>query len=200
FIFDHDNKPTSLVSTNLVKVLQLQRYSIENYLLDAEILYDCLRELAKQPPESRGTFDDELTNLALSQLDEVAAKTTYKTPENCGLRQTEVRGRSVFAIATALGTRLDRTQQWFRTYDRADWEQAFIREAEAKRAELRPIWNEKWPQLANGKRLFQDLQAKYQVSASVGKFKEAVVVRLSKRPSESWQELEQLLTENLATS
>ena len=200
FIFDHDNKPTSLPSTDLVRVVQLQRYCIENYLLDAEILYDCLREYARQPPESRGSFENDLTALAMAQLTEVAAREVYKPPESCGLRQSEVRGKSIREISMVLSARLDSTQQWFRTYDKATWEAEFIRAAEAKRSDLLPSWEREWTKLASGKRVFQDLQAKYEVSVSLGKFKEAVVTRLSKRPSEPWQELEQLLTDNLPNS
>jgi hypothetical protein len=51
FLFDHDGKPTSLNSSKHVKLRQLQRYCLENYLLEPEIITDLSREreFADQP-------------------------------------------------------------------------------------------------------------------------------------------------------
>jgi predicted ATPase len=199
FIFDHDNKPTTLVSTSFVKVVQLKRYCIENYLLDNEVLYDCLREFAKKPPDSRGVFEDELAELAIAQLTEVVAKLVYAAPEGCGIRQSEIRGKTIPEIAAILRRRLDQTQEWFGRYEPADWETSFVSAAASKYAELLAVWQQDWVVLANGKRLISDLQTKYEISTSLSKFKEAVAAQLSKRTSESWEELEELLKDNLLT-
>ena len=44
FLFDLDGKPTSLSDSAHVKLRQLKRYCLENYLLDAEIITDLTRE------------------------------------------------------------------------------------------------------------------------------------------------------------
>src|SRR5690606_37975110 len=44
FLFDLDRSPSSLSSSAMVKVLQWDRYCLENYLLDADAIYDALRE------------------------------------------------------------------------------------------------------------------------------------------------------------
>lgn len=53
FIFDNDRKPVPHISTEYVKVIQLNNYCIENYLLDDRYIYNLIRESATVKPVSR---------------------------------------------------------------------------------------------------------------------------------------------------
>ncbi|MCF6156722.1 MAG: recombinase RecF [Candidatus Brocadia sp.] len=69
FIFDLDRRPENLASTNLVRVLQWDRYCLENYLLDRKVLYDELTDNGVNIG-SRGSFEQRIAELAISQLTE----------------------------------------------------------------------------------------------------------------------------------
>ena len=44
FIFDFDNAPTTLKSSTFVRVNQWKRRCIENYLINDNAIYECLRD------------------------------------------------------------------------------------------------------------------------------------------------------------
>ena len=70
FILDSDNRPVpaSMASSGYVRCLQWDRYCVENYLLDGQILFDLISQYAAKKPESRGTFEAALRQAGLAQL------------------------------------------------------------------------------------------------------------------------------------
>jgi hypothetical protein len=77
FIFDRDKKPTSLGDSRNVKVRQLNRYCIENYLIDVDVIVDFLlnRDYCI-PIETYSRGVDLIKRLAMSQIDEVVISGT----------------------------------------------------------------------------------------------------------------------------
>jgi putative AbiEii toxin of type IV toxin-antitoxin system/uncharacterized protein DUF4435 len=77
FIFDRDKKPTSLGDSRNVKVRQLDRYCIENYLIDVDVIVDFLlnRDYCI-PIETYSRGVDLIKRLAMSQIDEVVISGT----------------------------------------------------------------------------------------------------------------------------
>ena len=75
FLFDHDRQPTKLSSTLKVRVGQWDRYCIENYLLEPEILFDVIRsEKHKSFPSTLGEAEQLFRDLARRQLQYQTAK------------------------------------------------------------------------------------------------------------------------------
>ncbi len=68
FILDGDRKPTGLNPSNLVRVRQLKRYCIENYLLNDNVLYDIVHQNASKDAGSRGAFPAKLEQLAFRHI------------------------------------------------------------------------------------------------------------------------------------
>ena len=80
FIFDSDRKPTSLRDTEHVRLLQLDRYCLENYLLDTDILTDLSRsgEYSSNPQNNTTTMRDTVKALAMAQMDENVARAIFR--------------------------------------------------------------------------------------------------------------------------
>jgi AAA15 family ATPase/GTPase len=70
FLFDFDNRPSGLTDTPKVIVRQWERYCLENYLLEPEILYDVIRLDCKPKtwPASLGEATKQFAQIAKKQL------------------------------------------------------------------------------------------------------------------------------------
>ena len=104
FIFDLDRKPTDLKDSKLVKVQQWNRYCLENYLLDADAIFDAAVALNFKNVPSRGTLTTTLQDIALSELQEVVTREIYSTlePDNPGFRLDVIKGNGYDEIGKAL--------------------------------------------------------------------------------------------------
>lgn len=110
FIFDRDDKPTDLASSNSIKILQWERRCLENYLIDFDVLTDLLQneDIVNNPIKSIGEVQALLRELAFSQLDDLAARNIYIKYNfiNPGLRTNEIQGKNIEEISTILSERL----------------------------------------------------------------------------------------------
>ena len=79
FIFDNDRKPSDLHGSEHVQILQWDRYSIENYLLNMDALHYALTklDLCKNKPESSGSFKTKVKELALNQIASIAQQEAF---------------------------------------------------------------------------------------------------------------------------
>lgn len=188
FIFDFDRAPTNITSTTLVKVLQWDRYCLENYLIGSKVLYDELTELGSTDLGSRGTFDNKLKKIALQQLNEVVAKKVYasNSPEGTGLRAKDVEGKNFSEMAEILSGRLRVLKSEIGDYIDSEWKKDFIGKCENKHKELLPTWNESWIKLASGKRLIDDLYKEYTINTSKLVLKRKLAKRISIEKTEDW--------------
>ena len=148
FIFDNDDRPTSLKASKRVKILQLDRYCIENYLLDAEILTDLTREgdFSDSPVNTVTEMRNIMKQLALSQLNEVAARLTFKKLglETVGFDMSALQKSEPNLIGSGLEAQIKAIEVNLKSLIDRGFTSEFCWQFEAATATLRPIWEERW--------------------------------------------------------
>ena len=114
FMFDRDNKPTTLMSTQNVKIRQWDRYCLENYLIEPEILYDTVK-LDLKPKTWPNTFAEAqvlFEEIAKRQLRGQIIESEFK---KLGLQDTRLRvddKKETFGdSAVSLFSKLERLRQ-----------------------------------------------------------------------------------------
>ena len=188
FIFDLDRTALSISSSPLVRVLQWDRYCLENYLINRKLLFDELQDSGVTTLVSRGSFETRVVELALLQLNEVVAKQTYSDlePENPGLRPSEIARKSYAQIAAILGGRLALIQNSLGAFESRGWIDQFIARCEKNDSQLRPRWTEDWFKLCSGKRLIDDIYREFPVKKGKYDFKRRLARRMKSEQSEDW--------------
>jgi len=202
FIFDRDRKPSASISTRFVKVLQWDRYSIENYLTDESVLYDILNKYCKKKLTSKGQLRAEIKELALTQTNDEAIRKTYlaKEPDNCGLRPKEVFSKTFADAASILYERLQSVKESLATLDRNSWIDEFTSECQRTANELCADWDDSWRKECDAKKLFKDIQAKYDAKTSISILKEEAMREMRLRQTDDWKLLQVLIREAISTS
>lgn len=187
---------------NNPKILQWDRYCLENYLIDRKALFDQLTELNVQNLVSRGTFEDQVKSLAVTQLNEFVAKEVYATlePESPGLRSTEIARKEYPAIAETLANRLASIKSELDSFNDNEWKDKFIQLCQEKHAEQTKIWNDSWNKVCNGKRLIDDIYRHYTVKQSKFEFKRAIARRIKSEQSEDWTLVRAKISDALSQS
>lgn len=188
FIFDMDRAPTDVSSTDMVRVLQWDRYCLENYLVGRKLLFDELTESGVPDLGSRGTFERRIVELALGQLNEVVAKEVYSTlePENPGLRSSDVANKSYENIAETLSARLEGIHASLQSFERDKWMKEFVDECNSKHSELEEKWREDWVRLCSGKRLIDSIYQEYTIRINKFDLKRRLSRRMRQEESEEW--------------
>lgn len=188
FIFDMDRAPTNIESTDMVRVLQWDRYCLENYLVGRKLLFDELGESGVPDLGSRGTFEQRIIELALGQLNEVVAREIYSTlePENPGLRTADLVDNSYDNIAEVLSDRLEEIQKEVQTFDKVEWKRNFVQQCICRHAELEQGWREEWIRLCSGKRLIDSVYQEYTIRISKFDLKRRLARRMRLERSEEW--------------
>jgi predicted ATPase len=201
FIFDRDEAPTGLVSSQNVRVLQWSRRCLENYLIDIDVLTDLLKddEHTDKPVKNVGELQNLLKELAMSQIADLVAKEVYDkySFENAGLRPYEIQGKSFPETASLLFQRLSRIREQMVALDQATWEREFVRECENGQIRVAEIWEAKWRDNCDGKKLFTDLQRRLGIRMRLPRFKKRVILEMKNRSTENWRTMESLLKELL---
>jgi len=197
FIFDRDGLPTDLTSTEIVKVLQWDRRCLDNYVIDLDVLADLLKDAdtLKNPLANQGEVIKVLRELATSQIAEFVARRVYASYQfdDPGIRAIEIRGKPVEQIADVLVTRLAQIKGQIGSTDTAEWKSEFIRKAEEGRQEETLVWEGRWQDLCDGKRLFEDLFRRLAFKTSLTKFKKRVMLEMKGRQTANWRVVESLL-------
>lgn len=196
FIFDRDDNPTRLASSGSVKILQWGRRSLENYLIDVDVLTDLLKDgdIVKTPVAHSGEVSKLLSTLAISQLNDFVARQVYSKHgyKNPGLRAPEIEGQDLTVVADRLFARLQAIKSQVDPLDH-DWKTKFIEACTKERQELQAVWEVKWPEDCDGKRLFVDLHKKVGFKVSVRKFKKRIMAEMRGQRTEKWRSVESLL-------
>lgn len=192
FIFDLDRRPTALSSTEMVKVLQWDRYCLENYLLDPDAIFDALRDSPRDEEIklSRGELPRLLRDLALAQLPGVVARRVYAElePENPGLRPKELSElRDYKEIATVLARRLNTIVQELESFTQEDWCALFVERAVQLDLELRSTWETDWIVKCNGKSVIEEVHKHYGLRIPRPQFKMRIATATRVRSSETWK-------------
>jgi len=188
FIFDLDRIPTNINSSDFVKVLQWDRYCLENYLIERKELFDELLELGVPDLGSRGEFEKKIKEIAMQQLNEVVAREIYtqESPESAGLRSKDVEGKDFDQIAPILSGRLSALRSEVENHDDSTWQSNFIAKCKERHSELLPQWNEAWIKQASGKRLIDDMYKEYTINISKLALKRKLSKRININKTEDW--------------
>jgi hypothetical protein len=197
FIFDRDSVPTGLVSSDLVRLLQWDRYCFENYLLDSDVIYDvCKDARSANPPESRGSLRQLMKETAFSQLNNNAARFTYSflEPKNAGFRPKEIEPCNSFReMATVLVARLLDIRTEVSDIQEEEWKQRFVDACEVKYEELKAIWEEKWQSECDGKKVLSYLHSNFKMNISALEFKRRIALIMATQASENWRVVDSFL-------
>jgi predicted ATPase len=193
FIFDLDKKPTKLKDSIHVRLFQLDRYCLENYLLDVEILTDLSRkqELSSSPKQNIEEMRKILKDLALTQLDEQVSRQVFVELglEGVGFDMDVTGEDSPALVAVGLRKQIDGMISQFNSLIASDFENDFIRRVTEKRRSLEPIWNERWQDLCNGKLLFEDLRETGHFRGDLLKLKKEVIGKMRSRDTPTFKSL-----------
>jgi AAA15 family ATPase/GTPase len=197
FILDLDDEETVIKNSKSVRVLQWKRRCLENYLIDLEILTKLLmdEEVVQTPLKNEGEVRRILTNLALSQLRDVAARSVYAENQfiGLGLRKDDLSPDNTEVIANALGARIQTAKQKLESFSAVSWSEAFVSSVDKKRTELEKTWESSWAPLCDGKRLLIDLSKEVTLRMNQKKFKLKLMKEMALSRSPNWLEMEAAL-------
>jgi hypothetical protein len=79
--------------------------------------------------------------------------------------------------------------------NRNDWNRRFVEMAYARKQEMMLIWEAKWPELCDGKRLISDLHKASQLKLSEATFKTRIVEKMRDAKADTWRLVESILNE-----
>jgi predicted ATPase len=205
FLFDHDRKPTSLQNTEKVRVKQWERYCIENYLLDPEILFDVIgSEKLKTFPSTIGEAEQLFRRLALKQLQHQIATEVYRSygyavPWDRSVAKEVAKANHFGEIATALSKRLEEIRAQLVSVN-SKWQQEFASKCNQLFATQEPHWQTTWQTTCSGKRILSDLYAECGIVAEPLALKRRLLKECRYRGTQGWNELEKTFTSFVADS
>lgn len=185
-------------SLEKVKIIQWDRYCLENYLLDADIIYDvCNLIKMKNKPVSRGLLPNILKKLALNQIRLEVTKEVYSTlePHNPGLRSQEIdKAENYEIIAKILVNRLiEIKKQLDKIDDTEKWCTEFTEKCKDASNLKTDEWEQKWHILCNGKRVISDFYKNCGMHCSVTEFKKTIITEMKKQKAENWRLVESII-------
>jgi predicted ATP-binding protein involved in virulence len=187
FIFDLDRKPTNLVSSEKVKVIQWDRYCLENYLLDDAIYDACSSIKMANKPESRGSILPTLRKLAFNQIRGVVAK-------KVGLRPQEIDCKESYElIANVLVERLLKIRAQLDKLNEENWCTEFTKSCENSAKSEIEDWEQRWHIRCDGKRVISDFYKKCERRCSITEFKKTIITEMKKRKTENWRLIESII-------
>lgn len=163
FLFDHDGKPTNIESTSKVVVKQWDRYCLENYLIEPEVLFDLLRrEFSNaKTPTSLGEAMERFSTIAKKQLQELVVKEVYgqMSCDNPGMRKEDRSKETFEATAESLIARLEKIKLGLAELSPENWKGEFVRRCNSSLQERELEWSTSWRSKCNGKQFIMDLYA-----------------------------------------
>lgn len=188
FIFDMDTNPVPTQSSKFVRVMQWDRYCLENYLLDRKAIYDVLQELAVKDLGSRGEFEKSIVDIATGQLKNWVIKEVYSglEPESPGLRATEIASKDYKEAARILSDRLLRIRKALMDFNQISWLAEFEEKCIACEKKKTDDWHDNWTKLASGKQVFDDLYRRYTIPLPKVELKKRVGRKMLAARTEDW--------------
>lgn len=194
FIFDHDGRSTTLSSSEHVRIYQLTRNCLENFLLDAEVITDLSRN-NNFSENAFGTVTEAqkaLKELALQQVHGVASRSVF---EEIGLEQVYFDMKALnnpdsIKVAEALQSEVSRIRLLLGALEEKGFTTEFKRLYAIRHKEIFEKWEAQWQQLCNGKRLFEDLRRGGYVRGDLLGIKKQIIAEMSVRRTEMWGSLE----------
>jgi len=205
FLFDQDERPTSLQSTAKVQIQQWDRYCVENYLLEPEIIFDLVRKegyAKKQFPSNIGDAKTQFRQIANTQLISRVIREVYNSYkfEDPGLRVRDVAAKDFPDAARILFNRLEAIQGQLHGLKRADWEQDFIRRCQTLLQEREQEWLDAWHTRCSGKQFFKDLYTRCGIGIAPLIFKRQLLTQCKLTGAEGWKLLQATFNELVGKS
>lgn len=122
--------------------------------------------ITKKPFTNQGDVSKLLRELAFQQLDEVAVKRVYTrfNFDDVGLRKDDVMNKKIEDSSKFLLDRITKVKDQLCSVDITNWHSNFTKEVEDEKKQLEGIWESKWQQDCDGKRLLEDLKTKVQLN------------------------------------
>ncbi|NEW96504.1 AAA family ATPase [Rhodopseudomonas sp. BR0G17] len=200
FLFDHDGKPSNLRDSLLVKMRQLQRYCLENYLLDAEILTDISRdkELSDSPFSNLTETTNTMKKHAISQLEVVAARSVFRELglENICFDMKAI-DKAPRAAADAIWSRIEIFENSFRDLRTKGFAELYAKMYDGKFEELKALWDDDWRNLCNGKLLLEELRKAGHIKGDLLRVKRRIASEMRLRGTDSYNTLVGILNDLL---
>jgi hypothetical protein len=156
FILDLDNRPTTLTSTDNVIVIQWDRYSFENNLLNTDKLYDVVKELStKDFPSSRAEFARKVKELAFGQIEKTILQEDYgkKIPETISLNKKNIQNLSIHEISELLSSKLEAQKEYLEEFEKDRFKIEFVSFINERIQQTKDDWDENWKKKCKGKEL-----------------------------------------------
>ena len=142
FVLDHDRKPIKTPHHSSVRVLQWERYCLENYFIDDDAFFDTVTEFSVRKPETRASFAKSVKEAALSQLLPVVVQTVYKKTgfADLNVRAKDLVGSEPDQIIQKLCDKLSVIKNEITTLDVDGWRSKFKFEFDAEMTARLPEW------------------------------------------------------------
>jgi predicted ATPase len=197
FIFDRDGVPTSLKNSAAVKLLQWDRRCLENYLIDLDVLTVLLKDddILKNPLPNQGEVSKLVRDLAMAQIDEFVARQVYAKYQfdDAVIITTEIRSKSLDDIAEVFSQRLVKMKERIEPLTDAAWKKTFVEQCRELKEQQVLVWDARWVEVCDGKRLFGDLFRQRSFKIPLIKFKKRVMLGMRSLPTAGWRSIESLL-------
>lgn len=192
FIFDRDNKPADLVSTATVKLRQWDRYCLENYLIEPDILHDTitLDLKPKNWPDNLADAKAMFLDIARKQLRGRIIEATYKEMNFQDVRLRSEDKKDSFAEAGAsLYGKLDKLRIQVVTDVGQDWTDRFAQSCQDKFEKADESWTADWIEQCNGKQFLLDIYQYARPRVDISTFKRSLLAAHKSAGSQSWKSL-----------
>lgn len=204
FLFDLDQKPTSLTSSANVRVEQLKRYCLENYLLHVEILTDLtrMREFSDYAMSNVSNMENCIKDIALKQLDEEVARSVFADLEldKISFDLAIFRNSDLSVISERLSAQIRDNHATLAKLAIVEFESQFKSLFEAKKVNMLQGWEDNWRARCNAKRLFEDLRRDGIFRGDLLRLKKEIIRLLRERRADEYEELETILRSLTASS
>lgn len=191
FIFDWDNSPAGLPSTNKVIVKQWGRYCLENYLLEPEVLYDFVRTEGKPKnwPSCLSEAEIIFSKLAKKQLHSRIIDEIYRSYGFADIRIRVKDKASDFAgSAKNLFSKINDLKSQVEQLSEHSWIADFEQKCAGRLAETEVEWNARWIEQCSGKQFFRDLnQYADGLGLDMASFKRRLLGENRNADSASWK-------------
>jgi predicted ATPase len=200
FIFDRDSKPTNLQSTNKVKLKQWNRYCLENYLIEPDVLYDTIQadHKPKKWPETHSDACELFKMIAKSQLRSRVIEEVYREQgfQDIQLRRSDKK-ETVQQAARLLHGKLNTLKDQLALVTEEAWLAKFEKDCDDRLRQEEPAWESDWIKLCNGKQFITDLYEYAKPQVDIRTLKKSLLAQNKSRATGSWNELQQVVQELL---
>ncbi len=197
FILDGDGKPVALKQSRSVRILQWERYCLENYLLDEDVIVPLLmdREITSDAFRTSGDALTFIKRTAFKQLDRKAARIVYERDpfDGLGLRQSDLKIANPGELSAVLSGRIENLRLRLMNFDEATWQAEFLRDVTIEKEQLCAQWDDRWIAECSGKQLIADLCEALKIRGGGKQFKLRAIREAGLKKTKSWIEVQQKL-------